>query len=72
MNSRLLCQDTIHVVEAKSTKHYGEHFMRQILKVLIFLQSKNVLLFPIHNSGDLHIAMQFEEVISQMDRVKLE
>lgn len=31
-----------------------------------------VHLVLIHNSGDLHVAMQFEEIIGQVDRVKLE
>eukprot|EP00262_Sarcandra_glabra_P018339 TRINITY_DN652_c1_g1_i1.p1 TRINITY_DN652_c1_g1~~TRINITY_DN652_c1_g1_i1.p1 ORF type:complete len:524 (+),score=70.18 TRINITY_DN652_c1_g1_i1:144-1715(+) len=39
-------EDTIHVVESKSTKRYGDYFMRQILK--------------------------FEEIIGEMDRVKLD
>ncbi|XP_077210945.1 uncharacterized protein LOC143846397 [Tasmannia lanceolata] len=39
-------EDVVHVVETKSTKRYGDYFMRQILK--------------------------FEEIISEMDRVKLD
>ncbi|KAG1330369.1 eukaryotic translation initiation factor 3 subunit L [Cocos nucifera] len=39
-------EDIIHVVESKSTKRYGDYFLRQILK--------------------------FEEMISELDRVKLD
>ncbi|XP_031474258.1 uncharacterized protein LOC116246492 [Nymphaea colorata] len=39
-------EDTVHVVESKSGKHYGDFFLRQILK--------------------------FEEIIGEMDRIKLD
>ncbi|KAG6497989.1 eukaryotic translation initiation factor 3 subunit L-like [Zingiber officinale] len=41
-----ISEDIIHVVESKPTKHYGDYFLRQVLK--------------------------FEEMISELDRVKLD